>query len=169
MRRHELSEAQWELVKPFFLWKEKPNKNRRGRPPRNARQLLNGMLWILATGAPWYDLPARYGPYQTCHRRFQQWARQGILDGVLWALAEDLMARGKLDLREAFVDASFIGAKKGALKLVQQSAAKGARSWQSQTAMVFLSPYGLRVLRRMSACCWKARCANALSLPSRSD
>lgn len=167
-KRLEVTDAQWELVAPLFTYGKKPNQ-RRGRPPRDARQLLNGMLWILRTGAPWYDLPARYGPYQTCHRRFQRWVREGILEGVLWALAEDLLARGKLDLAEGFIDASFVGAKKGALELVRRSSAKGARSWQSQTAMVFLSPFGLRVLRRMSARWSKRRCDNALSPPPQND
>jgi transposase len=79
----------------------------RGRPFRDARPVLNGVLWILRTGAQWHDLPERYGPYQTCHRRFQKWVRDGTLDGMLWALAEDLRERGKLGLDETFVDASF--------------------------------------------------------------
>lgn len=54
--RLEITDAQWELVRPLFTWKKKGD-SRRGRPPRDARQLLNGTLWILRTGAPWYDLP----------------------------------------------------------------------------------------------------------------
>ena len=56
---------------------------------------------------------ARYPPYQTCHRRFQQWQRSGLLTRLLQKLAEDLRDRGKLDLSEAFIDASFSSAKKG--------------------------------------------------------
>ncbi len=160
----DLTDKQWELVRPFFEWSSKRNVEPRGRWPRDARQVLNGILYILKTGASWHDLPPRYGSFQTCHRRFQQWVREGILEGVLWALAEDLFARGQLDLAESFIDGSFIGAKKGALQLVQQSAAKGARSWQSQTSMVFLSPYGLRVLRRMSAN-WSKTRSRPASLP----
>lgn len=167
-KRLELTDTQWELVQPLFTWSKKGDQ-RRGRPPRDARQLLNGMLWILRTGAPWYDLPERYGPYQTCHRRFQQWVREGILEGVLWALAEDLRARGKLDLTETFIDASFVQAKKGALPLVRPRSAKGARSWELQTAMAILSPLGLRVLRRMSASWWKTPSASASSRPLRSE
>jgi len=65
---------------------------------------LDGVLWILRTGAPWKDLPRRYGAYQTCHRRFQQWQRSGVLDSILWALCEDLMERGKLDLSQSLED-----------------------------------------------------------------
>jgi hypothetical protein len=66
-----------------------------------------------------------------------------VLDGLLWALCEDLLARGELGLDETFIEVSFSGAKRGAIALVQRAAEKGARSWQSQTAMVFLSRCGL--------------------------
>ena len=166
----DLTEPQWELVKPFFEWEEKSDqqrRGRRGRPKSEARKLLEGMLWILRTGAGWHDLPPRYGAYQTCHQRFQQWVREGILDGVLWALAEDLVARGELGLAESFIDGSFVAAKKGALQWVQRSAAKGARSWQSRTAMVFLSPFALQVLRRMSLSSSKTRSTTASPPPCR--
>jgi len=157
----DLNDRKWELLKPFIEWSEKQRGSRRGRPLRDGRQVLNGALWILRTGAQWHDLPARYGPYQTCHRRFQRWVPEGTLPGILWALAEDVHARGKLGWEESFVDASFVGAKKGAMESVPPSTAKGARSWPLQTAMVFLSPYGLRVLRRMRANWSKTRCASA--------
>jgi transposase len=67
----------------------------------------------MRTGAPWADLPERYQPYQTRHRRFQAWVRTGTLWVVLEALAEDLRSRGKLDLSECFIDATFVAAKKG--------------------------------------------------------
>jgi hypothetical protein len=70
-------------------------------------------------------------PYQTFHRRFQQWARSGILKGVLEALALDLK-RGAMDVREAFIDGSFAVAKKGVTKLGKPSAAKAQRSWPLQ-------------------------------------
>ncbi len=148
----DLTDAQWEYVKPFVKWDEQQRQRPDGRGGRwsEARRVLNGVLWILRTGAPWQDLPPRYGPYQTAHRRFQQWREAGVLDGILWALCEDLLARGRLGVDETFIDASFIGAKKGAIALVQRAAAKGARSWQSRTAMVFLSPCGLQALRHMS-------------------
>jgi len=97
-------------------------------------------LWVLRAGVPWHDLPRRYPPYQTCHRRFQQWQRSGRLDRLLRRLAEDLRDRGHLDLTEAFVDATFAGAKKGARPLALPAVVRGAKSWRSATAMVFLSP-----------------------------
>src|SRR5262250_362656 len=134
----DLTEAQWQVLKPLLTPKRRPDG--RGRPWRDARAVLNGILWVLRTGAPWHDLPDRYPPYQTCHRRFQQWQRDGTLTRLLHALAEDLRARGKLDLSETFIDASFSSAKKGALLSARLAAEKAVKSWRSQTAMVFLSP-----------------------------
>lgn len=134
----DLTDAQWAKLDPFF--RPQRRADGKGRPWRDTRAVLNGVLWILRTGAPWHDLPDRYPPYQTCHRRFQQWQRSGLLTRLLQKLAEDLRDRGKLDLSEAFIDASFSGAKKGALVSALQNAVKAAKSWQSQTAMVFLSP-----------------------------
>jgi hypothetical protein len=118
-----------------------------GRPFLPARDVLNGILWILRTGARWKDLPDRYPSYQTCHRRFQAWVRDGTFGRILRSLAQDLEHRGKIDLSECFVDGTFAPAKKGVLSLVKRSAEKGPRSWQLQTARVFLSPSALRALR----------------------
>ena len=77
-----------------------------GRPYRDPRDVLNAVLWVLRTGAPWSDLPSRYPPYQTCHRRYQGWVDDGVLHRVLCALAEDLKTRGKIDITEAYIDGS---------------------------------------------------------------
>jgi len=142
----ELTDVQWELLKSLVEPKTSPK--RRGRPWRDTRRVLEGVLWILRTGAQWAELPDKFPPYQTCHRRFQRWVREGVLVKILRTLAEDLQTRGQLDLAETFIDATFSGAKKGAVLLVQHAAAKGPRSWQLRTAMVFLSPWGLQALRR---------------------
>jgi len=165
----DLTDVQWGKIRPLVEFGQQRRADNRGRPWRDARQVLNGMLWVLRTGAPWHDLPTRYGPYQTCHRRFQRWQRSGVLNGILWALAEDLLARGQLGLEETFIDASFMGAKKGAMALVERSSAKGASSWQSQTAMVFLSPSGLGALRRMSKSSSRLRSSTALWPTSPND
>ena len=141
----DLTDEQWAVLEPLI-----PDPLRRadgrGRPWKPARDVLNGILWILRTGAPWKDMPDRYPPYQTCHRRFQQWDREGVMDRILVALAADLKERGDLDLSECFIDGTFVVAKKGALGWERPSGAKVQRSWQWQTALVFLSPYASRVL-----------------------
>lgn len=143
----DLTEAQWAILKPLFQPKRRPDG--RGRPWKDARAVLNGVFWILRTGAPWHDLPPRYPPYQTCHRRFQQWRRDGLLTDVLTRLAQDLRDRGKLDLSETFIDATFSSAKKGALLSARLAEEKAVKSWRSSTAMVFLSPSASPALRRM--------------------
>ena len=146
----DLTDEQWAAVRRFVPGPERLRTTERGgRPWRDPRDVLNGVLWILRTGAPWADLPRRYPPYQTCHRRFQKWEREGVLDRILRALAEDLRERGKIDLTEAFIDGTHAGAKKGVLSLDELDAARRPRSWPWQTAMVFLSPSGLRVVSAM--------------------
>lgn len=140
----DLTERQWKRLEPL-LPKPRVRKDRRGRPWRDPRDVLNGILWVMRTGAPWHDLPSRYPPYQTCHRRFQLWARSGALARVLQAMAEELADAGGFDLTEAFIDATYAGAKKGASASAPPAKARGPRSWQSQTAVVFLSPLLSRV------------------------
>ena len=146
----DLTDEQWAAIEHAFPKGERTRTSPKGgRPWRDPRDVVNGVLWILRTGAPWADLPRRYPPPATCHRRFQGWVKDGVLVRMLRDLAEDLKARGKLDLTEAFVDGSHAGAKRGALWLGSLAAAKRPRSWQWQTALVFLSPSGLSVVSAM--------------------
>jgi transposase len=108
----DLTDGQWVLIGPF-LPKLARRKDGRGRPWRENRAVLNGILWILRTGAPWADLPDRYPSYQTCHRRFQQWVRSGVLKDILCLVAGALHDEGYLDVQEAFIDGTFAPAKKG--------------------------------------------------------
>jgi hypothetical protein len=119
----------------------------------------------MRTGAAWKDLPERYPSYQTCHRRFQQWTRDGTFEQLLEALATDLYARGGLDLSECFIDGTFVIAKKGGAALARPSGAKARKSWQLQTALAFLSPFTLRALRRMKSP-WYARLLKQFAAPS---
>jgi transposase len=143
-----ITDAQWKFLAPLFPSKEL-EPGRHGRPFRDAREVLDGVLWVLRTGAQWNELPKKYPPYQTCHRRFQKWIELGLMEKILRALAEDLRDRGKLDLTEAYIDGTHAGAKKGGLSLGRLAAARQPRSWQWQTALVFLSPLGLRVVSAM--------------------
>jgi len=144
----DLTDEQWQVVETI-LPPDRVRADRRGRPWSDRRTTLNGILWILRTGAPWKDLPTRYGAYQTVHRRFQNWVRSKVLEQVLLAVAQDLKDRGGLDLSEAFVDGSFAPAKKGGSVWERLNVERAPRSWQLQTAMVFLSPYAQTVLVRL--------------------
>ncbi len=110
----ELTDKQWIRIEPVIL-QSMCKKDSRGRKPRDPREVLNGILWVLRTGAPWKDLPERYPPPQTCHRRFQQWVKAGFFRHIIEVLAADLQERGGIDLREAFIDGSFVSAKKRGL------------------------------------------------------
>ena len=143
-----LTDEQWAVLEPLIP--EPPRRDDgRGRPWKPARDVLNGILWVLRTGAPWKDLPERYSPYQTCHRRFQRWEQEGVMDKILLSLAQDLKERGDLDVRECFIDGTFVVAKKGASGWERPSGAKVRRSWQWQTALVFQSRSASRVLAHM--------------------
>jgi transposase len=149
-RGEELTDEPWALIGP--LLPELPRReDGRGRPWRESREVLNGILWILRSGARWQDLPERFPPYQTCHRRFQQWSRDGTLRRVLEALAQDLQERGELDLSGCFIDGTFVVAKKGGALWAPASGAQARASWLWQTFMVFLSPSTRRLLRRMKS------------------
>lgn len=79
--RYELSDYEWAALRPFL-----PNKPR-GVPRVNDRRVLNGIFWILRSGAPWRDLPETFGPYTTCYNRFVRWGRAGVWDEIMDALA----------------------------------------------------------------------------------
>jgi transposase len=142
----DLIDDQWKIVSAI-LPADPMRDDKRGRPWSEQRKVFNGILWVLRTGAPWKDMPPRYGPYQTAHRRFQNWVRSGVIENVLLALAAHLQEAGGLDLKECFVDGTFVPAKKGGAASGKPSAAKAPRSWALQTAMVFLSPCGQKALR----------------------
>ena len=79
--RYELSDYEWTAIKPML-----PNKPR-GVRRVNDRRVLNGIFWVLRSGAPWRDLPENYGPYTTCYNRFVRWRQAGIWDQIMEALA----------------------------------------------------------------------------------
>ena len=151
--RWEVTDEQWELLEPVL--RPVRREDNRGRPWIEPRSVLNGVLWVLGTGAQWAEMPEKYPPYQTCHRRFQSWVRDGKFVEALRLLARHLHERGKLNLDEAFVDATFAGAKKGALRSAPRGAARARRSSLSPLATVFLSPYLSKALRMPSASLWK--------------
>jgi transposase len=136
----DLTDAQWDAICDCFPARElKPPQRTGGRPWRSARDVVNGVLWVLRTGAPWSDLPRRYPPYQTCHRRFGAWVDAGVFENVLVKLRDDLFRRGGFDMTEGYIDGTYVGAKKGGPWWGEVVLALPPRSWRSQTAMVFHS------------------------------
>jgi transposase len=82
----------------------------RGRPARDERQVVNGILWILATGCPWRDLPERYGPWQTCYHRFNAWAKDGTWERLYQALLARMEQKRAVDWERWCVDGTSIRA-----------------------------------------------------------
>jgi len=78
--RYKLTDFEWAAIKPML-----PNKSR-GVPRVDDRRVLNGIFWVLRSGAPWRDLPGSFGPYTTCYNRFVRWRRAGIWDRIMDAL-----------------------------------------------------------------------------------
>ncbi len=79
IRRHELSDAEWEFVRPLLPL------SLRGRKRVDARRVLNGIVWKFRTGSAWRDVPDRYGPWATLHTRFRRWAKDGTFARMLQA------------------------------------------------------------------------------------
>ena len=106
MRRHQLTDEQWSVVGPLI-----PQKHARtGRPPVETRRMLDGIMWILRTGAPWRDLPERFGPYQTVYDYYSHWRHDGVFDRVLRALQVRLDRDGRIDWDLWCIDGSHVRA-----------------------------------------------------------
>ena len=144
-----LTDKQWSIIEPFFSSKMESLK--REKPVYIPREVLEGILWVMRTGARWDDIkiPQGYPSGSTCSRYFHKWVEEGLYDKVIRKLVEDLRDRGKIDLTETFIDATFVDPKKESQKSVNLKVAKGARSWQSLTIDLFLSPCLMRVLHHM--------------------
>ena len=121
-RHYELTDQEWEQIAPLLP----PEKNSRpGRPSKDNRLMINAMIWIARSGAPWRDLPERYGSWNSVYSRFRKWIEDGILDNVFRVLSLDA------ELDELFLDATIVkahqhsaGAKKGGLPMKSDTAAE---------------------------------------------
>jgi transposase len=110
MKRHELSDEQWACVGALL-----PKRMAKtGRPGSDPRLMLNAIVWILRTGAPWRDLPERFGPWQTAYDHFSKWRRDGVFERILEALQIRLDRAGRIDWDLWCVDGTQIRASRAA-------------------------------------------------------
>ncbi len=136
MRRGDLTDEQWERLKPLLP----PQKPKTGRPAHDHRTILNGLLWILRTGAPWRDLPERYGLWRTVASRYYRWCQAGIWDQLLAELQQQAEAAGELDWEIHYVDGTSVRAHqhaagaKGGTRTPKRSAAAGVVSAPKSTS-----------------------------------
>jgi transposase len=127
--RGELTRAQWERLAPLLP----PEKPAVGKPNHDHRTIINGILWRERTGAPWRDMPERYGPWSTVYSRFRRWRLAGIWDRVFAAVQQEADADGQVDWSVHFVDGTVIrahqhaaGAKGGTRRRRRSGVAKAA-------------------------------------------
>ena len=133
-----LTNQQWIKIRPYIPQRPKPDDGG-GRPPHDDRVILEKIIWILWTGAPWAALPraANEPSYQTCHRRFQEWVQDDVFEGIFRELVSDLDELDLLDLKQGFIDATFAAAKKGDPKLARRKREKAPKSWPSRREVAF--------------------------------
>ena len=95
MSRGDLSEVEWRILRVLLPVEREPGKRGRGRPPEDNRNIINGILWRLRTGAPWRDVPEKYGNWNSIYRRFRRWSASGVWESVAVALAETMAESGQ--------------------------------------------------------------------------
>ena len=112
IRRYEMTDEQWLVIEPLLPAQA---VNSRGRPRKDDRLMLNGILWVARSGATWRDVPERYGPWESVYSRFRKWLEMGVFQDIFAALALEA------ELSELMIDATVVsahqhsaGAKKGA-------------------------------------------------------
>lgn len=106
-----LTDEQWDRIAPYFP--EHPPSPKGGRPRAADRDCLEGILWLVRTGARWQDIPVDLPSGSTCWRRLQEWSGEEVLEEIQAILIAELDELGRLDFDELLADATFIRAKKG--------------------------------------------------------
>lgn len=127
----ELTDEQWNLISDLFP--EQPVGPKGGRPTAPSRPCVEGIIWILRTGARWKDLPRHFPSSSTCWRRLKAWTEAGIWDRAWGRLLRKLDRRGEINREESIADGTFSSAKKGANALARPSVAREPRPWFSPT------------------------------------
>jgi transposase len=106
MGRGDLTDQQWQQLQPLLP----PQKPTTGRPAKDHRTIINGILWVLRTGAPWRDLPERYGPWPTVASRFYRWRQAGRWERLLASVQQQSNIRGKVNWELHYVDGTIVRA-----------------------------------------------------------
>jgi transposase len=131
-----LTDEQWRLVELIL---PPPSPFDRGRPPLDRRAVLDGILWKLRTGNPWYDMPSDYPSHQTCYRYHRKWDRDGGMHRIYAVLFSDLRTRGRFDLAQAIQDGTIRVTQFGSFgKLTTPQTLRD--TWQWSTAVLCLRP-----------------------------
>jgi transposase len=143
----DLTDEQWRLIEPI-LAVPVPDLPAPGRPPQEARAVLNGILWKLRTGAAWDDLPATYPSHQTCYRYYCEWNESGSFKAISAALYKDLLVRGGLDIKLAL--------RRGDIRIIPvarkikfEFAPRLQDTWQSSTVVIILQLALKKVLKEL--------------------
>jgi transposase len=131
-----LSDKQWNKMAPLLPQPQPSAKG--GRPFADNRQVVEGLLWMLRSGARWCDLPPQYPSPSTCWRRLRDWEEAGVWLRVWHTFIEELDEAGHLEWEETFADGSFAPAKKGALESGAPRKAKEPSGWGWSMAKEFL-------------------------------
>ncbi|MFI5301447.1 MAG: IS5 family transposase [Polyangiales bacterium] len=140
LHRHEVTDAQWALIAPLLS----PERGRKSRPAKPNRPMVNGMLWILKTGAPWRDLPLRFGPWKSVYTRFSRWSAQGIWHRVVDAVGAEhdgTMVMIDATIVRAHQDAA--GVKRGGSEVIGASRGGLTTKIHAVVDAVGRYPYGL--------------------------
>ena len=143
-----LTDEQWARIEPLLPKPKKPKRGARskgGRPRRDDRACMEGILWILRTGARWKDLPKVYPSPATCWRRLGEWERRDVWLDLWRAFIAQLDESRQIDWSEAFMDGTFAPAKKGGSASERHAKVRGQSSWYWSTARVFLSECTFRL------------------------
>ncbi len=122
-KRYELSDADWEIVADLFA-----EHRRTGRPRVDDRLMLNGVLWVLCSGAAWRDMPERFGPWSTVYQRFRDWRNQGTFNKMLKRLHVKLNAQGLIDLNTWCIDSTAVKATRASSGAGQKGGRKNQRT-----------------------------------------
>jgi transposase len=152
--RRELTDAQWARLAPLLP----PVKPARGRPTRELRLLVEGIIFWMRAGLPWRDLPAEFGRWPTVANCFYRWTRAGVWDRLLARLQADADARGELDWLLHFIDSSTVRAHqhaagaKGGMRRPRGSAARVEQDGEGVA-----EPRAKQALRRDHGSCAQTR------------